>query len=378
MSTLFDILIGGTAASDFDADVVELEVEENVDLPGAFSLTLPVSTTSSGDYDTVSDTRLAPMSNIAVIAQASDGQTQCLIDGYVLSQAIHLDTGTAKSTIKVWGQDASWLMNTTEKTREWADVTDGAAANTIFGEYGVTPDPGNLDDDSPAHTSDGATLMQRASDAQFLRTLARRSGKLFRVFCTDTPGQRTGFFGTPDLTADPAVTLTLNDATAATVATLDITWDVMRPSAVTAQQVLFTDSDPDGAGGTVTAADDGLPAMDKNGLAAFTGSTLTALLTTTAADAGTLTQRTDSLLREAGWFVRCEGTTDADRLGSILRAGTIAKIDAAGAMFSGNYLVWSVRHKITAEKHEMAFVLVRNAVGAAAASSSSLLGAVGL
>jgi hypothetical protein len=374
MSTLFDILIGGTAAQDFDADIVELEVEENADLPGAFSITLPVSLTSSGDYDTVSDQRLAPLSNIAITAQASDGQTQCLIDGYVLSQSIHLDTGTSKSTVKVWGQDASWLMNTTEKTREWVDVTDGAAANTIFGEYGFAPDPSNLDDDSPAHTSDGASLMQRASDAQFLRVLARRSGKLFRIFCTDTPGQRTGFFAKPDITSDPAVTLTLNDSNAATVSALDISWDVMRPSAVTAQQVLFTDSDPNGAGGTVT--DDGLSPMDQRALTDVAGGTLTALLTTTAADADTLTQRAESVLREAGWFVRCQGTTDADRLGSILRAGTVAKIDAAGALHSGNYLVWSVRHHITAEKHEMAFVLVRNAVGAA--TSASPLGALGL
>jgi hypothetical protein len=74
MSTLFDIIIGGTAASDFDTDIVELEVEENADLPGAFSITLPVTAKSSGDYDTVSDPRLAPLSNIAVTAQAADGQ----------------------------------------------------------------------------------------------------------------------------------------------------------------------------------------------------------------------------------------------------------------------------------------------------------------
>lgn len=367
MSSLFDILIGGTAAKDFDADIVELEVEENADLPGAFSITLPVALTSTGDYDTVSDSRLAPLSNIAVTAQASDGQTHCLIDGYVLAQSVHLDTGTSKSTVKVWGQDASWLMNATEKTREWVDVTDGAAANTIFGEYGFTPDPTNLDDDSPAHTADGASLMQRASDALFLRALARRGGKLFRVFCTDTPGQRTGFFAKPNITADPAVTLTLNDANAATVDALDISWDVMRPSAVTARQALFTDKDSDGAGGTVT--DDGLPPMDQRGLAGFAGSTVTALLTTTAADAGTLTQRADSLLREAGWFVRCQGSTDVGRLGAILRVGTVAKIDAAGGLHSGNYLVWSVRHHITAEKHEMTFVLVRNAVGAPPAAA---------
>ncbi len=372
MSTLFDIVIGGAAAKDFDANVIDLEVEENADLPGAFSITLPVGATSSGDYDTVSDPRLAPLSNIAVTAQASDGQTHCLIDGYVLAQSVHLDTGTSKSTLKVWGQDASWLMNATEKTREWVDVTDGAAANTIFGEYGFTPDSGNLDDDSPAHTSDGASLMQRASDAQFLRGLARRSGKLFRVFCTDTPGQRTGSFAKPNISGDPAVTLTLNDAAAATVSTIDISWDVMRPSSVTARQALFTDKDSDGAGGTVT--DSGLAPMDQNGLATFATGPVTALLTTTAADAGTLTQRADSMLREAGWFVRCQGSTDAARLGSILRVGTVAKLDAAGGLHSGNYLVWSVRHHITAEKHEMNFVLVRNAVGTAPPPSTGGLG----
>jgi hypothetical protein len=376
LSTLFDIVIGGTSAKDFDSDIVEIEVEENADLPGAFSITLPVATTSTSDYDTVSDPRLAPLSNIAVTAQAADGVTQCLIDGYVLAQHIHLDTGTAKSTIKVWGQDASWLMNTTEQAKEWADVTDGAAANTIFGNYGFTPDPGNLDDDSPAHTADGATLMQRASDAQFLRALARRSGKWFRVFCTDTPGARTGFFAAPNLSADPAATLVLNDAAAANVSELDISFDVMRPSAVAAFQALFTDADGDasGAGGNFT--DDGLPTMSDQGLATVAGGPVTALLTTPAADSGTITQRANALLREAGWFVRCQGATDAALLGSILRVGQVVALGAAGAIHSGNYLVWSVRHRITAEKHEMHFVLMRNAMGKPPAASPA--GGLGL
>jgi phage protein D len=373
MSTLFDIIIGGTSAKDFDADIVELEVEENADLPGAFSITLPVATTSTGDYDTVSDPRLAPLSNIAVTAQAKDGITQCLIDGYVLAQQIHLDTGTAKSTIKIWGQDASWLMNTTEQAKEWADVTDGAAANAIFGNYGITPDPSNLDDDSPAHTSDGATLMQRSSDAQFLRNLARRAGKWFRVFCTDTPGTRTGFFAAPNLSAAPAATLTLNDSAAANVAELDIAFDVMRPSAVNAFQALFTDADADGTGAGGNFSDDGFSPMSDQNLATVAGSNaVTALLTTNAADSATITQRANSLLRDAGWFVRCQGATDADLLGSILRVGQVVALAALGAIHSGNYLVWSVKHKITAQKHEMHFVLVRNAIGTPPAPASGI------
>jgi len=363
MANTFAILISGQEARDLEAAISELEVEENADMPGAFSISLPLNRSSAGDYDLVNDTRLAPLSNVCVTAGASDGQTHCLIDGYVLSQTVHLDTGTVNSTVKIWGQDATWLMNTTEQVKEWVDVSDGQVANAIFANYGVNPDDNNLSDDSPTHTEDAHSLMQRATDAQFLRRLARRNGKLFRVYCTDTPGQRTGSFAKPSLDGDPATVLTLNDATAATVDSVDLTWDIMRPSATIARQALFTDSDQDGAGGTTT--DSGLDPLEAQDLPTFAGTTVTSVLTTTVDDGEELTDRAQSVLREAGWFVRCQGTADANRLGSILRAGTVARLDAAGSVHSGKYFVWSVRHKITAEKHTMDFVLVRNAVGAA-------------
>jgi hypothetical protein len=372
----FSIVIGGTAADDLAATFNQLEVEENVDAPGAFSLVLPVNVTSTGDYDVVNDSRLAPLSNVAIVATASDGNPQCLFDGYVLAQTAHLDTGAVASTLRVWGQDATWLMNTTEQVREWVDLTDGDVANSIFGNYGFTPDPTNLDDDSPAHTSDGATLMQRATDAQFLRLLARRNGKLFRVFCTDTPGVRTGYFALPALDSEPAVTLTLNDANAATVDSVDIAWDVLRPSANLAKQTLFSDSDADGTGGTTS--DSGLTLLEAQGLSDFAGTTVTSLLTATVNDGEELTLRSQSVLIESGWFVRCTGSTDVNRLGSILRAGTVAQLDAAGSLHSGKYFVWSVRHRITLEKHTMDFVMLRNAVGAPASPGMLSSGLGGL
>lgn len=374
-SNTYSIVVSGQAAQDLASAISELDVEENADMPGAFSMTLPVNRTDAGDYDMVNDLRLAPLSNICITATASDGQAQCLFDGYVLSQTAHLDTGTVASTVKVWGLDATWLMNSTEQVKEWADVTDGAVANTIFGNYGITPDGSNTSDDSPAHTSDGHSLMQRATDAQFLRRLARRNGKLFRVYCTDTPGQRTGLFARPSLTGDPVVTLTLNDATAATVDSVDITWDIMRPSATVAMQALFTENDSNGAGGQVS--DSGLDPLEARNLSAFAGSPVTSLLTATVDDGQELTDRAESVLIEAGWFVRCQGTADVNRLGSILRAATVVQLNAAGSLHSGKYFVWSVRHKITSQKHTMEFVLLRNAVGAAA-SAGLLPGGLGL
>ena len=80
-------------------------------------------------------------------------------------------------------------------------------------------------------------------------------------------------------------------------------------------------------------------------------------------DAGELRRRSQSLLREAGWFVRCEGETDLASLPLVLRVGTVVQIDGAGRMHSGKYFVWNVRHTISAESHRIRFVLVRNAVG---------------
>src|SRR5215218_3810601 len=181
MSTYQLLLNGSPADDDLYAAIPSLEVEENADLPDAIQLDLPVNLTGEGDLTFVGDERFGPFANLAVVVQPDGADQQCIFDGYVLSQKLHLETGTTASTLRVWGQDSSWLMNLEEKIREWVDVTDADVANDIFGDYGFDPAPGNSSDDSPAHTEDGHSLMQRGTDIQFLRSLARRNGKLCRV-----------------------------------------------------------------------------------------------------------------------------------------------------------------------------------------------------
>jgi hypothetical protein len=369
MPSTFSLLLNGTPADDkLITSLSMLEIEEHAELPGAISLRLPIDTTDTGDLTYVNDSRFAPLANLAVVVNPDGSTPQCIFDGYVLSHKIHLETGTTASTLQVWGQDASWLMNLEEKAREWVDVTDADVANTVFGDYGVTPDPGNTDDDSPSHTEDGHSLMQRATDIQFLRTLANRNGKLCRIACADQPGERTGYFSKPKLDGDPALTLTLNDPTSWSVDALDIEWEVTRPTSVAASQALFTDSDENGV--SANTSDSGLAPLAERGPADFSGQPMTVILTAPVDDGGELTLRAQSLLREAGWFVRCEGEADVARLNAILRAATIVQLNGLGALHSGNYYVWSVRHSITADSHRMKFVLVRNAVGPQATGSS--------
>lgn len=254
MPTTYQVLFNGTPADDtFYNQLSSLEVEENADLPGAIQITLPVGT-ANGDLSLVNDPRFAPFSNIAVVVTPPQGSAQCIFDGYVLTAKLHLERGIVSSKLEVWGQDASWLMNIEEKVNEWVNVTDADVAASVFGQYGFTPAPDNSQDDSPAHTEDGHSLMQRATDMAFLRSLARSTGKWCRVTCADQAGVRTGYFARPNVDGDPVLTLDLNDPDTWNVGPLDLQWDATGPTSVSAGQVFLDNSDA-----SVDVSDSGSP-----------------------------------------------------------------------------------------------------------------------
>jgi phage protein D len=346
---------------DLHGAISSLEVEENLDLPDAFQLGVTVNRTRAGELNFPGERRLRPFANVAVVVTPEGGASECIFDGFVLSHKLHLQSAVTASTLEVWGQDASWLMNLEEKVREWPDVTDGAVANSIFEDHGITPSEDNTEDDLAAHTEDGHSLMQRGTDLGFLRGLARRNGKFCRVACTDTPGRRTGYFSKPRLDGDPVAVIALNDPVKPDVESLDLEWDVARPTTVKASQALFNDATPEGV--TTEATSSGLTPLDDQSLADFAGEDLSVLLTAPVDDAGELALRAQSVLREEGWFVRCQGAVDSARIGRVLRVNTVVNLIGLGSLYSGKYLVWSVRHSITSDAHRMRFVLYRNALG---------------
>lgn len=362
MTSTIQLSVGGApVSSDLYGAIQLLEVEENADRPDSLLLRLPVNRTSVGDLKYVGDGTFEPYTPITLVVTPVQQSSQCIFDGYVLSWRLHLDRTSGASTIDVWAHDASWLMNLDDTVFEWTGMTDGQIANTIFGTYGFATASANTDDDSPQHDPDQHSLLQRATDLQFLRGLARRNGKLCRVACTDTPGQRTGYFITPDVSGDPAATISLLSPETWSVNSLEFDWDVMRPTEVDASQVPLDSSDDEVDG---DATDTGLSALDDRDYPTYASESSTLLLTA-AADAPELTMRTTATLRETGWFVRCKGETSVDRLGAMLRVGSVVAIEGAGTQHSGNWFVWSVRHRITIDVVALQFTLVRNAIGAA-------------
>jgi hypothetical protein len=364
MPSSFKVLFGDAATpadADFYSLLTTLEVEENADLPGAIELTLPISTTGASDVTIVGDARFSPYARIAVVVQIPTKPDACIFDGYVLSHRVHVDKGVTSASVRVWGQDVSCVMNLVERAKEWTQ-TDGTIANTIFGTlhpFGTAP--ANTQDDSGQHPESGHTVMQRGTDFQFLRERARRAGRLFRIACATQPGDSNniGYFIKPDLDAQPAATLVLNPVESANIDSLDVEWDVARPTEVKARALLRAKDSVDGG-----VAASGLSDLDGQTLDALVGSHgMSVMLTASVDNAGELQGRARSILREAGWFVKAESEVDLSRLDTVVRAATVVQVNGAGNVLSGKYFVWSVRHTITAHSHRMKLVLQRNALG---------------
>lgn len=365
-------LNGSSAEAGLYSAIQLLEIEEHADRPGALLLRLPVTRTANGDLQYVGDGTFEPGTNVTVVLTVEEQEAQCIFDGYVLSWHLHLDRSSASSSIDIWMQDASWLMSVEDTVREWSGMTDGEVANAIFAEYNFTPAAANSEEPSPAHEPEEHSLLQRASDLQFLRGLARRDGKLCRVACTSTPGERTGYFVTPDVGGEPAATLTMVEPTSWNVDTLEFDWDVMRPTEVQASQASLEEASEEGVAGNSSSS--GLAPMGERDYSEYAETPTTLLLTATA-DPPELTLRSAATLLESGWFVRCRGETTVDRLGQTLRVGTVVLVEGVGSLHSGKWFVWSVRHEITASEVKLQFTLLRNAVGTP--PEGGLLGALG-
>ncbi len=247
MSDTYQILINGTA---LDAEIYSVlgsvVVEEHADLPGALQLTLPIAGDGNGDITRINDSNFSPYAKISVVVTPDGGGPQCIFDGYVLSQKIMLDRGLTKSTLEVWGQDIV-LLDEPRRDGDRSGQRDrptSTVASSIFGSNNITPaDDNAADDPGASHVEGGHSLMQRATDIQFLRLLAKRSGKLCRVACADKPGAPVGYFAKPNLNGAPVATLTMNDPQQVMVNKLEIEWDVTRPTDVDGWQALFDQVD---------------------------------------------------------------------------------------------------------------------------------------
>lgn len=306
---------------------------------------------SEEDFSLLKEQRLDPNSILSILVPI-DAIPECLVKGPVYSQQIHFENGGAGSSLEVRGGDNTLTMDREFKSTIWANVTDSEATIAILGSYGLIP---NVTFTPARHLELKHSLVQRSTDLQFIRRLARRNGCLFWIDC-NAIGLETAHFQRPQLDGQAAVDLIINrDNT--NVQSFDLHWDVERPTSVVGKQLdLSNKSILDGDLSRSPQSD-----LATQHLQSITGDTRSTHVTAPSDDAGNVRARSEGALIEADWFVQLKCQTSVKQLGQLVRANTIANVVGIGSRHSGKYLVESVRHIIDATGHTMEVELIRNA-----------------
>jgi hypothetical protein len=365
-----------------------LTVDERVDAAAVATLTIPASPVEAGGgtWDTQlrgADaldlgmpelrllTRLTIELSTVAVDDAAPPVEAVVFDGFVTAfEHRFTDPRVPDSTLVVTAMDASCLLHVETVTREWHGRSDAQVARDIFDRYGFAHDAASVEDSGPVRDLPVGTLLQRGTDAQFLRMLARRNG--FELYVrpggapvtegTHPRGGVVGHFHPPRTAADGQPDLSLFPADAPTLRDLTVTYGALEPTVVEGLHL-------DDRTRRLQRAEIDDPGYRRLG-ARSRHAVVTERLETILGGRPALTPRdlhsdevphhladlsaiTRSAYRAADWFARASGTVDAERYPAILRPGRPAAVGGAGPLLDGSWYVRGVVHRWGADREEL-------------------------
>lgn len=388
--------------------VLGIEVEERSDEASSFQLTVamnPVESESGGDWDVlehgafaeangVPDFRLLLRITIEFSLLSDDGSEEraVVMDGYITClEPVFTEERLPGSRLLVSGLDASCLMHFETVTREWYGLSDADIARSIFQKYGFGVSGTSIDPTPTTRDLDRSTLVQRHTDAEFLRFLAKRNG--YETFLEPVqqdvktgphPGTAlVGHFRSPRPDQDVQPALDLFPRIAPSLLDFRAKWESNLPPRVrgwhideTTRRIERIDvSDPDysrmGTTSRAQVLDARLAEIFRNGTRPDPSDIQSAIVPMDAAEVKTLAR---AEYRGADWFVHGSGTVMAERYPVILRSRRPVDLSGAGHLLDGRWYCRAVRHRwaVDAERpdeepvvrrYEADVTLVRNALG---------------
>ena len=418
--------LDGVAVESLAGSVLALEVEERADEASSARLVLDLSPigdgTGAGDWDALeygpfADERGVPsfrlLSRVCVelgfeAADDDPAVKATVFDGYVTAVEPVIGRNRVPDSYLVLScLDATCLMHLETVTRTWEGLTDAKIAGEIFTKYGFANTPGDtIEDGGVSRDAILPGLVQRGTDAEFLRMLARRNGFEWyvepagEVHPGTHPGQDVvGHFHSPRVGIEPQPVLALFPRLAPTLQTFRARFDSHQPTRVRSWHIdersralQFVDlEDTDLVRmGTQSRADvlaERLGAIQPVKAGAATAGppsgagSLPATLDiasgnvpSSSVELGNLARAT---LRAADWFVTGTGTVQSDRYPAVVRPRRPVTVSGAGHLLDGLWYVQGVRHRWGVDpadpereqrirRYEADVTVVRNALGGAA------------
>ncbi|CAM5688398.1 hypothetical protein STAFG_5787 [Streptomyces afghaniensis 772] len=346
------IEVDGSEIEELYADLLSLEVELDDELAGMFRFDLALFAGADGTWPYLDDARFAVWHKVVVTAGLEDDLRQ-LISGYITHVRTEFHDRLDQCRLKIWGMDASVLMDRADRLKDWPNKKDSDIAAEVFESYGLTPE---VSDTEIVHDELVSTIIQRETDIQLLRRLALRNG--FDCFVEG----ETGYFRPPatDTGVQPVLAVHFGDET--NVDRFHIEVNALAPASVTMAQV-------DHVNGEIlkARAESGRrPALGADGAGSLAAPREEAGLLSVARTVTTgmpeMAALCQGLYDRGEWFVTAEGEVAANDYGTVLLPRRPVLIKGIGETYSGVYYVTHVTHRFTANGYTQLFRVKRNAL----------------
>ena len=350
MAQGFDILPNGVPDPTMPQPI-SVEVVEAVGAWTTYTLNYSFNI-EEGDLALLVDSKLDAEAELAVRVPNGDA-VDILVKGPVTQQQIALVTGGDGSTVAVHGADLTVAMARESRVKVWPTTTDSAAAMEVLGGHALTPDV--TISSNVVHDETRNSLVQRESDLNFIRRIARRNGCWFWLTYDPLLTIPTAHLKRPPVEEPALLDLCINGA-GRNIEAVNIHWDVERTVAATSMY-LDVRSIEDMNGDVERSP---LSSLAERALSDIVPSPRKSQLAVPVDDAGDLMTRSEAALIDSGWFVCATLKAKYSVLKKVLRAHTLVNLVGAGSRHSGKYLVARVAHHIDSTDHVMDAELIRN------------------
>jgi phage protein D len=346
------ISIEDEPAPDLFPSLIEMEVEEDHRMAASFKIKLALSRQDDGLWTFLDDERLAPWARVVISANVADEEIE-LITGFISQIKPHITADANSSFLELFGTDSSGLMNLEEKIKAWPNTSDSDIATQIFSENNLTPD---VESTEVIHDEAVATIIQRETDIQFLRRLARRNG--FECFVTSG----TGHFRKPQLDGDPLPVLAAHFGQETNLTNFDAKLNAARPTKVEMHQIDTVGKEVEDS--VVETGEQTQLGRDRAESLTAPDGLVARMFVRQARTTGK--PEMDNLCRavfeEAEWLIEATGEVESMIYGTVLKAKSVVPIKGVGEMFSGNYYITHVRHSFSPDRYVQHFTARRNAI----------------
>lgn len=339
-------------------DVIQrLEVEDHADMADMVRLSVAISIKEGcGSWNVVDQNIFQRLTKLRINVNVGSGKTEPLIEAYVIETNADFANQPGQSVLNVVAMEPTVKMNLKETVHPWPNMADSDIAEQIFDNYKFSTD---IDPTQPSRDENDHTEIQRATDIQFLQTLAQRNGYECYVEMNPETGVVEGHFHKPRLQQPPQGVLSVNMGDATNVNSFHARFDMLKPTTASAKNVdvhskdaQSADSDsigdkPLGTASTVSTDDSRQVLLSGTGLS----------------DTGELQTVAQAEVDRSSWAITAEGEVNTVAYGDVLRAKRPVMVRGAGLQFSGTYYVERVLHSFTGDGYSQQFSLRRNAAG---------------